>query len=106
MEAMWHLINEEVGKSFKGGKKIELYSGTKIISDPQIVADVIFFAEIIDDLLSQNDKNNTDIQMQKQRINCYPNTILLHPVTEYEIVCVRNSLKGNLSKEYDDTFFL
>jgi hypothetical protein len=40
MKATWHVINEEVGKSFKGGKKIELYSGTKIISDPQILADV------------------------------------------------------------------
>jgi hypothetical protein len=31
MKAMWHLRNEEVGKSLKGDKKIELSSGTKII---------------------------------------------------------------------------
>jgi hypothetical protein len=41
MKAMWHLINEEVGKSFKGDKKTELSSGTKIISDPQSVADML-----------------------------------------------------------------
>jgi hypothetical protein len=77
MKAMWHLINE-VGKAFKGGKKIELYSGTKIISDPQIVADMLnnFFVEIINDLLSQNNKYDTNIQMQKQRINCSSNTVV------------------------------
>lgn len=101
MKAMWHLINEEVGKSFKGDKKIELISGTKIISDPQSVADMLnnFFVEIIDDLLSQNNKNT---QLQKQGINCCPNTIFLHPVTKYEIVCVTNSLKGKLSAGYDE----
>jgi hypothetical protein len=41
MKAMWHLINVEVGKSVKGEKKIELISGTKIISDPQSVADML-----------------------------------------------------------------
>jgi hypothetical protein len=41
MKAMWNLINEEVGKPLKGDKKIELSSGTKIISDPQSVADML-----------------------------------------------------------------
>jgi hypothetical protein len=47
----------------------------------------IFVDEINDDLLGQNSKNNKNTQLQKQRINCCPNTIFLHPVTEYEIVC-------------------
>jgi hypothetical protein len=56
---MWHLINVEVGKSVKGERKIELINGTKIISDPQCVADMlnIIAVEVIDDLLSQIDKN-------------------------------------------------
>jgi hypothetical protein len=40
--------------------------------------------------------------MQKQRINCCPNTIFIHPVTEYEIERVTNSLKGKLSTGYDE----
>jgi hypothetical protein len=101
MKAMWHLINVEVSKPVKGERKIELMSGTKIISDQQTVADMLntFFVEISDDLLSQNNKNT---QLQKQRINCCPSTIFLHPVTEYEIECVTNSLKGVLSAGYDE----
>jgi hypothetical protein len=34
-EAMWHVINKEVGKSLKHDKEIELHVGTNIISDPQ-----------------------------------------------------------------------
>jgi hypothetical protein len=65
MKAMWHLINEEVGKPSKDDKEIKLYSGTRKISNPQIVADLLnnFFVEIIDDLLSKNNKNNTNTQM-------------------------------------------
>ena len=61
---MWHLIKNEVGKSCKGDKKIQLFSGTKIISDPQSVADMLnnFFVEIVDDLLSQNNNNNKNTQ--------------------------------------------
>jgi hypothetical protein len=45
MKVMWHLINVEVGKPVKGETKIELISGTKIISHLQDVADMlnIFF---------------------------------------------------------------
>jgi hypothetical protein len=68
------------------------------------VADMLnnFFVEIIDDLLSKNNKNNTNTQMQKQRLNCCSNTIFLHPVTEYKIESVTNSLKGKLSTGYDE----
>jgi hypothetical protein len=59
-----------------------------------------FVVEIID--LSQNNKNNKNTQLQKQRINCCPNTIFLHPVTEYEIECVTDSLKCMLSAGYDE----
>jgi hypothetical protein len=53
---MWHVINKEVGKSWKCDKKIELNDGTQIISNPQNVAGMLstFFMEIIDDLLNQN----------------------------------------------------
>jgi hypothetical protein len=97
-------LNKEVGKPSKGGKNTELYKGIEKISDPQMVADMLnnYFVEITDDPLSKNNKNNINIQMQKQRINCCPNTILIHPVTEYEIECVTNSLKGKLSTEYDE----
>jgi hypothetical protein len=85
-------------------KKIEVYDGTEIISDPQKVADMLnnYFVEITDDLLSKYNKNNTNTQLQKQRINCRPNTIFIHPVTEYEIECVIKSLKGKLSTGYDE----
>ena len=55
---MCHSIKNEVGKSCKGDKKIQLYSSTKIISDPQSVPDMLnnFFVEIVDDVLSQNNK--------------------------------------------------
>ena len=104
MKSMWHLIKNEVGKSCKGDKKIQLFSGTKRISDLQIVTDMLnnFFVEIVDDLLSQNNKNNKNTQWQKQRINCCPNTIFFHPVTEYEIGCVTNSLRGKLSGGYNE----
>jgi hypothetical protein len=51
------------------------------------VADMLnnFFVEVIDDLLSKNNKTNSNIQMQKLRINCCTNAIFLHPVTEYKI---------------------
>jgi hypothetical protein len=103
MKAVWHLINE-VGKPSKGDKKIELYSGTSKISNPQIVADMLnnSYVEIIDDLLSKNNKNNTNTQMQKQRVNCCSNTIFLQPVTEYEIEHVTNNSKGKLSTGYDE----
>jgi hypothetical protein len=35
MNGIWHVINKEAGKSFKYDKKIELCSGTEIISNPQ-----------------------------------------------------------------------
>jgi hypothetical protein len=35
---MWHVINKEVGKFLNYGKKIELYIGTKIITNPQNMA--------------------------------------------------------------------
>jgi hypothetical protein len=94
MKAMWHSINVDVCKPVKGERKIELISGTKIISDLQNVADMLnnFFVEITDDLLSRNNKNNKNTKSQKQRITHCPNTIFLHPVTEYEIECVTNSL--------------
>ncbi|PNF28301.1 hypothetical protein B7P43_G05448, partial [Cryptotermes secundus] len=103
MKAMWHLIENEVGKSCKGDKKIQLVSGTKIISDPQSVADMLnnFFVEILDELKVKT-TIITKTQWQKQRINCCPNTIFFHPITEYEIVCVTNSLKGKLSAGYDE----
>ena len=41
MKAMCHSIKNEVGKSCKGDKKIQLYSSTKIISDPQSVPDML-----------------------------------------------------------------
>jgi hypothetical protein len=67
------------------------------------VADMLnnFIVEIIDDLLSQNNKNN-NAQLHKQRINCCQNTIFLYPVTEHEIECVIKSLKGKLSSGYDE----
>jgi hypothetical protein len=69
-----------------------------------MVADMLnnYFVEMIDDLLSKNNKNNINNQMQKQRINCCPNTIFIHPVTEYEIEHVTNSLKGKLSTGYNE----
>jgi hypothetical protein len=81
-----------------------VYDGTEIISDPQKVADMLnnYFVEIIDDLLSKNNKSNTNTQWQKQRINCCPNTIFIHPVTECEIECVIKSVKGKLSTGYDE----
>jgi hypothetical protein len=53
---MWHVINNEVGKSWKYDNKIELNDGTQIISNPQNVAGMLntFFVEIIDDHLNQN----------------------------------------------------
>jgi hypothetical protein len=38
---MWYVINKEVVKSLKYDKEIELYSGTKIISNPQNVTDML-----------------------------------------------------------------
>jgi hypothetical protein len=32
---VWHVINKEIGKSWKYDKKIELNDGTQIISNPQ-----------------------------------------------------------------------
>jgi hypothetical protein len=104
MKAVWHLINKEVGKPSEGGKKIEVYDGTEIISDRQKVADMLnnYFVETIDDLLIKNNKNNTNTQVQKQGIIYCPNTIFIHPVTEYEMECVIKSLKGKLSTGYDE----
>jgi hypothetical protein len=46
-----------------------VYDGTEIISDPQKVADMLnnYFVAIIDDLLSKNNKNNTNTQLQKKK---------------------------------------
>jgi hypothetical protein len=42
---MWHVINKEVGKSWKYDNKIELNNGTQIIPNSQNVAGMlnIFF---------------------------------------------------------------
>jgi hypothetical protein len=37
----WKIINKEAGKSLKFDKKIELNSGTNIISTPQNVKDML-----------------------------------------------------------------
>jgi hypothetical protein len=102
-KATWHVINKEVGKSWKYDK-IELNDGTQIISNPQNVAGTYvkhFFVEIIDDLLNQNSTKIND-QLPKQRINCCSKTIFLYPVTEYETERVSKSLKGKLSAGYDE----
>jgi hypothetical protein len=44
-----------------------------------------FFVERTNDLLIQNSSKNK-AELSKQWINCCPKTILLYPVTEYEIV--------------------
>jgi L-rhamnose mutarotase len=51
-KVLWHVINTEVGKSWKYGEKIELNSGTEVMSNPQNVVGMLntFFIEIIDDL--------------------------------------------------------
>jgi hypothetical protein len=38
---MWHVINKEVGKSWKYDKKIELNNETQIISNPQNLAGML-----------------------------------------------------------------
>jgi hypothetical protein len=95
-KVMWHVINKEVGKSWKYDKKIELNDRTQIISNPQNVAGMLntFFVEIIDNLFNQNSSTMND-QSPKQRINCCSKTIFLYLVTEYEIECVSESLKAH-----------
>jgi hypothetical protein len=73
----------------KNDKKNELYTGTKIISNPQNVASNVtlntFSVERTNDILNQNSSKN-NAQLSKQWINWCPKTIVLYPVPEYEIV--------------------
>jgi hypothetical protein len=60
--------------------------GTKTISSPQNVAGMlnIFFVEITDVLLNQNNRKS-NAQSLTQRTKCCPKTMFLYPVTVYEI---------------------
>jgi hypothetical protein len=41
------------------------------------------------------------MQTPQQRINYCPNAMFVYPVTENEVACVTNSLKGNSSAGFD-----
>jgi hypothetical protein len=86
-KAMWQLINTEVGKAPENDQKLELRIGNKIISNPTEITDKLnmYFISNVEELVKQNSKgsdNNLEIK------HC-PNSILIYPVTEEEVISLR-----------------
>jgi hypothetical protein len=93
---MWKLINKENGNSQKTGNII-INTGDDIITNPQTVSDRLniffFFAEVTEDLLSQNSCHCLRQKSQFQIKNCFT-TMFVSSVTVNEVEQAIKSLKS------------
>jgi hypothetical protein len=99
-KAMWRLINREIGKATQNKQKLELKVGNRIISNPTEITDKLnwHFINTIKELIKQkNNKSVYDLEIKH-----YPNSILIYPVTEEEVISLTKRLKGKPTSGDDD----
>jgi len=100
---LWKLINKETSTP-RQRPNITINTGDKIITNPQMISEKFnsYFTEVIEDLLSQANTQNTQ-QYVRLQVNDCPATMFLAPVTENEVVRAIKDLKNNSSAGFDET---
>ena len=94
-KAMWHLINEELGKGTNRVRNVKLNSSKSIVNDPEQVANIFnnYYVNIADNILNENPLKNRPNNVDKP-INIYNScSMFLTPVTEMEVITISKTLK-------------
>jgi len=77
--------------------------GKSKISNPKVITEIFnsYFVETIEKLTEQNSGTHITYNLTNIKINTYPQTMYITPVTEDEIEKVVKNLKGISSSGFD-----
>jgi len=96
-KTLWKLINKETGNS-QHSPNIIINIGNKKITNPQMITEKFnsYFTEVIEDLLSQANSHCPQKCSKLQTQDC-PESMLIAPITEAEVIRVIKDLNNNSS---------
>jgi len=102
-KGIWHVINNELGKSMHKNYNLQLKTDSEVLIDPLRISEKFnsHFIDTVNDLVNKSSFHKSK-QPSQHDIKPCPCTMFVSPVTELEIKNVIYKLKGKLSAGFDE----